>query len=165
VKPVLTCAFAISVLTAAYAADAVVRIGDANVSFDRERWRASVIDDGIRFEPQGETGSRLDDVELLVRYDAPCREMALQAFRVGYRYDTDAMQATPITIGGIAGERFEAHTGCRNATPRGVVACIKAGGRTYLLTSLNAGCTGRNLFSGIDPIADIAAGISFAAQR
>ena len=141
----------------------VVRVGGAEVRFDRERWRASMIGDGIRFEPQGESGSRLDRVALRMRADAPCRELALGAFQFGH-YDERSLQATPVSIGGVVGERFEAHTGCRNATPRGVVACVKDGGRAYLLTSLNAGCEGRNLFSGIDPIAELAAGISFAER-
>ncbi len=55
-----------------------------------------------------------------------------------------------------------AHTGCRNATPRGVVACAKVAGRTYLLQAVQAGCSGRNLFSGIDPLTELADGISFA---
>jgi hypothetical protein len=142
--------------------DAMVRVADAAVRFERERWRASVINEGIRFEPQGES-SKLDDVELRVREDARCHELAVQAFQFGH-YDTGSLQATPIAIGGITGERFAAHTGCRNATPRGVVACVKHGGRAYLLTSLNAGCEGRNLFSGIDPIAEIADGMSFTPR-
>lgn len=137
-----------------------VHLGGAEVRFDREHWRASMIGDAIRFEPQGRSGSRLDEVELRMRDDSPCRDLALRAFQFGH-YDTESLQATPIKIGGVVGERFEAHTGCRNATPRGVVACVKHGGRAYLVTSLNAGCEGRNLFSGIDPIADLAAGISF----
>jgi hypothetical protein len=42
---------------------------------------------------------------------------------------------------------------------------VKSGGRAYVLRSVNPGCEGRNLFSGIDPIAEIAAGITFTAPR
>ncbi len=66
-------------------------------------------------------------------------------------------------MGGIAGEGFSAHTGCRNATPRGEVLCVKVGKRAYVLEALQVGCGGRNLFSGIDPLAEIAAGVTFNA--
>jgi hypothetical protein len=39
---------------------------------------------------------------------------------------------------------------------------VKKGSRTYLLQALQTGCGGRNLFSGIDPLAEIAGGITFA---
>lgn len=45
--------------------------------------------------------------------------------------------------------------------PRGEVACVLVGGRAYLLQAAQPGCGGRNLFSGIDPIAEVASGISF----
>ena len=149
---------------AAMAADMNVRLGQAEVRFDRDRWRASVIPEGLRFDPQGKSASNLDAVELHVRHDAPCRELAIAAFQFGH-YDMGSLETNTMIFGGIEGERFEAHTGCRNATPRGVVACVKSGGRAYVLRSVNPGCEGRNLFSGIDPIAEIAAGITFTAPR
>jgi hypothetical protein len=42
---------------------------------------------------------------------------------------------------------------------------MKKGTRTYLLQALQPGCGGRNLFSGIDPLTEIADGITFAAPR
>ncbi len=143
------------------AAEATVRLGDAVVRFDRARWRADVAGDSIRFEPQGEGTHRVDPVELHVTDDAPCPVLAERAFAFGH-YDARDPVPVAIAIAGISGERFAARTGCRNATPTGVVVCMKVAGRAYLLQSLNPGCEGRNLFSGIDPLAEIAAGVSFS---
>ena len=87
-------------------------------------------------------------------------ELARAAFDGG-RYDKQSLAASGVSIGGLTAERFAAHTGCRNATPRGVIICVKHGGHAYLLQALNPGCTGRNLFSGVDPLTEIADGIRF----
>jgi hypothetical protein len=164
-KPVLTLAAACVFASVALAADTVVRLGDASVRFDRARWQASVFQDSISFAPQGEAARELDPVVLrIVTDDAPCAALAESAFGIGH-YDVSDIARIPIEIGGVSGERFMAHTGCRNATPRGVVACAKVASRTYLLQALNPGCEGRNLFSGIDPLTELAAGISFAPPR
>jgi hypothetical protein len=147
------------------AADTVVRLGDASIRFDRARWKASISHDSISFAPQGEPARELDPVLLrVVSEDAPCAALAESAFGIGH-YDVSDMARTPIEIGGVSGERFMAHTGCRNATPRGVIACAKVSGRTYLLQALQPGCGGRNLFSGIDPLAELTDGITFATPR
>jgi hypothetical protein len=144
------------------AADVVVRLGDAGIHFDRARWQASASHDSISFTPQGETARELDPVVLrVVAGEQPCAALAETAFGIGH-YDVSAMERVPIEFGGVNGERFMAHTGCRNATPRGVIACAKVAGRTYLLQALNPGCEGRNLFSGIDPLTELTDGISFA---
>jgi hypothetical protein len=164
-KPALTLTATCVLACAALAADVVVRLGDASVRFDRARWQASVSHDSISFAPQGEAARELDPVVLrVVAGDQPCAALAETAFGIGH-YDVSAIERTPIEIGGVNGERFMAHTGCRNATPRGVVACAKVAGRTYLLQALNLGCEGRNLFSGIDPLTELADGISFVAPR
>jgi hypothetical protein len=153
---------AIAQLTA-IAAGRVAQLGDARVQYVDTRWQATERPGRIEFIPTGKDARRLDRAHLrLLEDDATCAELALQAFAIGH-YDTEGMTPTPVTVGGIAGERFEAHTGCRNATPRGVVICVKSAGNAYVLQSLNPGCTGNNLFSGIDPLAEIAAGISFSS--
>jgi hypothetical protein len=164
-KSVLALAAACVLAYAALAADAVVRLGDASVRFDGARWQASVSDDSIGFAPQGEAARELDSVVLrVIAEDAPCVALAETAFSIGH-YDIGGIERSPMRVGGVIGERFMAHTGCRNATPRGVVACAKVAGRTYLLQAVNPGCEGRNLFSGIDPLTELADGISFAAPR
>ena len=146
----------------ALARDAAVRLGDASVRFDRTRWQASVSHDSVSFAPQGEAARELDPVVLrVVVVEQPCATLAESAFGIGH-YDVSDMARTPIEIGGVSGERFMAHTGCRNATPRGVIACAKVADRTYLLQALQPSCGGRNLFSGIDPLTELAEGITFA---
>jgi hypothetical protein len=156
---------AVAVSSVALSADATVRLGDASVRFVRARWQASVFQDSISFAPQGKAARELDPVVLrVVTGEQPCAVLAESAFGIGH-YDVSAMERAPIEIGGVSGERFMAHTGCRNATPQGVILCVKTGARTYLLQALNIGCEGRNLFSDIDPLAEIASGITFAAPR
>jgi hypothetical protein len=89
-------------------------------------------------------------------------ELARRAFDIGLY---DALERLPVAtrIGGVEGVRLSASTGCRNATPPGAVACVRVAGRAYLLQALQPDCGGRNLFTGIDPLAEIAAGIGFAA--
>jgi hypothetical protein len=154
-----------AVSSAAARAEATVRLGDATVRFDRARWQASVSRDSIGFSPQGVIARELDPVELrVVADDASCVGLAEAAFQLG-NYDAANIEPTPVTVGGLAAQRFAAHTGCRNATPRGVILCVKTGSRAYLLQALPGGCLGNNLFPGIDPLAEIAGGITFAAPR
>jgi hypothetical protein len=89
--------------------------------------------------------------------------LAQRAFALGH-YDASEIISTPVAVGGVAAERFAAHTGCRNATPLGEVVCVRFKERAYLLSALQPGCGGRNLFSGIDPLDEIAAGIAFPAR-
>jgi len=160
-------AFAVAMIIAfsvtdTHAAEAIVELGDARVAYDDARWRAVEQRGRIEFAPQGENARRMDGAVLrIVDGDNACSDLALQAFEVGL-YDTDGLTSTPVAVGGIAGERFEAHTRCRNATPRGVVICVKHGAYAYLLQSLNPGCSGNILFSGIDPLNEVAAEITFA---
>lgn len=161
-KLALALAAACVLACAALAADVAVRLGAAGVRFDRARWQASASHDSVSFTPQGEIARELDPVVLrVVAGEQPCAVLAESAFGIGH-YDVSDIERTPIEIGGVNAERFMAHTGCRNATPRGVIACVKVSGRTYLLQALQIGCGGRNLFSGIDPLTELADGISFA---
>jgi hypothetical protein len=149
----------------ALAGEVSIGLGDAQLRYDDARWHVSASAGRIEFTPHGSEMRMIDAVELRLLQDSgPCRESALKSFDVG-PYETERLTAAPIEVGGIAGERFEARTGCRNATPIGVVACLKTGGRVYLLQSLNPDCRGRNLFSGIDPLAEIGGGMTFATQE
>lgn len=161
------CAVAVALLCAslswAAAEEAIAELGDARVTYDEARWHGVTRPQRIEFEPIGDAMRRADPVALRVLDDGEsCHALALAAFSLGV-YETDNISRAPVTVGGVAGERFEAHTGCRNATPIGVVTCVKYGGSAYLVQSLNAGCGGRNLFSASHPLDEIAAGISFAA--
>jgi len=144
------------------AADASVALEGVSVRYDDARWQATGGPRHVLFTPIGKEMRRMDPVDLrVVDGNGTCTDLALQAFAFG-QYDTDGMASVPIKVGGVAGDRFAAHTGCRNATPQGVVICVKSGGYAYLLQSLNPGCSGRNLFSDVDPLDEIARGISFS---
>lgn len=161
-------AFAVAMLIAlaiadADAGEAIAELGDVRVTYDDARWRTVERHGRIEFAPQGENAHRMDGAVLRVSDgdgDNACSDLALRAFEVGH-YDTNGLAPTPVVVGGIPGQRFEAHTRCRNATPRGVAICVKHGAYAYLLQSLNSGCRGNNLFSGIDPLNEIAAQITF----
>jgi len=147
--------------SAAVGGEATAALGNARVQYDDTRWQAADHAGRIMFTPVGEEMRSIDPVVLRIADDGEaCAALALQAFEAGH-YDTARLTPTPVIFGGVSGERFAAHTGCRNATPQGVVICVKAGGFAYLLKALNPGCTGRNLFSGVDPLAEIADGIRF----
>ena len=150
---------------AAHAAEATISLGDAHVRYDDTRWRALPSADRVRFEPQGAIERKLDPVELhIADHTASCADLAAAAFGIGL-YDLNAFVSAPWTIGSVTGEHFAVRTRCRNATPTGVVGCVKVAGRTYILQAVQAGCTGHNLFSGIDPLTEIAGGISFSSKK
>ena len=131
--------------------------------FDLARWKTIALGSSVTFTPKGEAEHELNPVTLRSHSDdAPYAALAEHSFEIGH-YDLSEISPRRVTIGGIAGEAFSAHTGCRNATPRGEVMCVKVDKRTYMLEALQVGCGGRNLFSGIDPLNEIAAGISFSA--
>jgi hypothetical protein len=155
---------ALAVSGDAIAADAAVTLGDARVRYDDTRWRPLPSEGSVRFEPTGEAARKLDPVELHVAGDdAPCTTLAQRAFAFGH-YDASEIISTPVVVGGVAAERFAAHTGCRNATPLGEVVCVRFERRAYLMSALQAGCGGRNLFSGTDPLTEIATGITFTPR-
>jgi len=164
-RSVLAIIFLALACAGAPAGESVVDLADARVRFDDSRWRATEEHGRIGFTSVGEKMRLIDPVELQVRDDGEtCADLALQAFALG-AYDTTGLAPAPATIGGIAGERFSAHTNCRNATPRGVIICARHRGRAYLLQSLNPGYTGGNLFSDIDPLAEIAGSIRFVGSK
>lgn len=146
---------------AAGAAEAVARLGEASVRYDDARWQVQAKAASLRFEPHGAGTQRMDAVTVVLdQADEPCDERAARAFQLG-AYDLGSIKTAPVRIGGIDGVRLAAHTRCRNATPMGVVACVRVKKRIYLVQALQPGCRGRNLFSRVDPIAEIADGIRF----
>lgn len=149
----------------AVGAETIISIGEATVRYDETRWSTSVSDRSVTFFPQRALAHGLDPVVLHIIDDAaPCPALARRAFR-GSAYDERSITREKTTIDGMEGVRFAAHTRCRNATPRGAVACVRVGAHAYLLEALQPGCRGRSLFSGLDPLAEITAGISFPSSR
>ncbi|MDP1911427.1 MAG: hypothetical protein Q8K85_24265 [Hyphomicrobium sp.] len=152
-------------MCAAHAEQRTVRLGAALVRFDGARWATSETTGAVYFNPQGEAARKLDAVELRRIPDdgvVTCETHATRAFGLG-QYDLGSIVRTPMSVGNIAGERFTAHTRCRNATPRGEVACARVANAVYLMVAVNDGCQGNNLFSGIEPLGEIAAGMAFDA--
>lgn len=142
-----------------------VRVGGARLSFDAARWTAvQTSPDAVTFSPHGRDADTLDAVEFRMEAGAAGRScLDISATLLGASgYGASNLQPAPMTIGGLAAERYSAHTGCRNATPVGMIACVRAGEAAYLLSALQVGCRGRNLFSGIDPLAEIAGGVTWA---
>lgn len=150
--------------TPASSASSTLRIGDATIEYDAARWQAVAKEnDAALFVPRGEAAQKLDAVEFGVHPDteaASCADISARLFSAGH-YDASHVRTIPTTIGGVAAERYEAHTRCRNATPTGTIACIRRDRRTYVLLSLQTGCGGSNLFSGVDPLGEIAKGVRF----
>jgi hypothetical protein len=148
---------------AAHAEQRTVRLGAALVRFDSTRWATTETAGAVYFNPQGDVARELDAVELRRIPDhgaLTCEAQATRMFGLGH-YDLGSIVRAPLSLGGVSGEGFTAHTRCRNATPRGEVACARVGNALYLLVAVNNGCEGNNLFSGIDPLGEIAAGLTF----
>lgn len=164
IRLLVTLALTALACSGASAAEATVALGVARVRYDDGRWTATVSASSVRFEPQGEAMRRVDPVELHATQEpTPCAVLAARAFALG-AYDERELTPMETTIGDVAGVRISGHTRCRNATPRGEVACVRVGRRAYLLQAVQPGCGGRNLFSGIDPLAEIASGITFMGR-
>jgi len=163
-----SCLEALAVLAAtafaASAADPVVRVGRATIRFDPARYQSiSLSAVAAYFAPQKEAARELGQVGVRAYAGAEalsCAELAQQTF-AAHSYDDSAIEQFPASIGGRPAERFGAHTRCRNATARGEIACVVAHGQTYVFSALQAGCAGRNPFSGVDPLAEIIGGVSF----
>lgn len=154
-------------VSASRAEQQTVRLGAASVRFDSARWATTETSGSIYFAPRGDAARKLDAVELHQIPDGnddTCETHATRMFGTGH-YDLGAIKRTPMRLGGSAAERFTTHTGCRNATPRGEIACLRVGGSAYLLAALQTGCQGNNLFSGIDPLGEIATGVTFDDAR
>jgi hypothetical protein len=161
-KPVLALAAACLLASAVFGADTAVRLGDASVRFDRARWQASAAHDSISFTPQGDAARELDPVVLrVVAGEQPCAALAETAFSIGH-YDIGGIERSPMRVGGVSGERFIAHTGCRNATPRGVVACAKVAGRTSELHEQNHAEEERRGITSRRPAGGVGGGIYFS---
>ncbi len=154
-------------VTTAHAEQQTVRLAAAVVRFDDTRWAATETTGSVRFVSRADAARKLDAVELRqipVRDGDTCETHAARMFATGL-YDLGAIKRTPMQLASMSAERFTAHTGCRNATPRGEIACLRVGGAAYLLVAVQAGCRGNNLFSGIDPLGEIATGMTFGEAR
>jgi hypothetical protein len=149
----------------ASAAEPAVHVGGATINFDPAHYRGlSLSAVAAYFAPQKEAAHDLGPVDVRVYSGAEslsCAELAQQTF-AAHSYDDTAIEQSAASIGGFPAERFGAHTRCRNATPRGEIACVVARGQTYVFSALQAGCAGRNPFSGVDPLAEIIGGVTFA---
>jgi hypothetical protein len=162
-RAIAACLATLILCLAAVAASSV-HIAGATIRFDDARFKStSIPPDGASFTPIG----RANDggaVEIASSASTEsCVELARRAFAAG-PYDVRNIEASAINVGGLAGTRFATHTRCRNATPRGEVACVKMAERTYLLTALQPGCHG-NPFSRSDTLGEIAAGVTFASEH
>ena len=91
---------------------------------------------------------------------ADCGQLARR--KLGHQLYDEATQSVT-EIAGRPAVRLAAHTRCRNAMPQGVVICVEHRGTAYLLSATRPGCRsgGRNLFSGIDPLLELADGVRF----
>lgn len=148
---------------AAVADPSSVRLGSALISYDQEAWKAVANENSLRFEPK-KAGPPVwrDPVELrrIVDGQLNCSQISHAEFEA-HNYDLSSVKSTQTSIGARQAERFEAWTGCRNATPRGVVVCIRGPDAVYLLSAVQGGCGGSNLFSDVDPVADFGESLSF----
>jgi hypothetical protein len=157
----LSCIALVALTAHPLAGTSTVHVGAATIRFDAARFKAtSASPEAAWFMAVEDRGT----VEVTTSASAEsCVELARRAFAAG-PYDVRNIEAAAINVGGVAGTRFATHTRCRNATPRGEVACVKTAGRTYLLTALQPGCRG-NPFSRSDPLGEIAAGVKFASEH
>lgn len=87
-----------------------------------------------------------------------CVIPASRLFALG-AYDMRTIERKPVLVGGRAGDSFRAHARCRNATPMGAVDCFAFKGAAYLIASVQPSCGGVPVFSEIDPLAEISAGL------
>ncbi len=130
------------VLAVRPAAADILRVGAARIAFDATRWRAEdVSDGGATFVPKGTIGGRRDPVHIsrhAAGGDASCERLA-QGLLALHGYDARSYSRSRVVLGGSDGTRVVAHTGCRNATPPGAVACVKTGAQLYVLAALQAG--------------------------
>lgn len=141
-----------------------VRIGALEIAFDAERWRVDDQSaDAITMRPLGPLARKLDPVQIL---QAPATDLdactPLVRAQLAIRNYSPA-KAEPFALGSRAAVRLLGASGCRNATARGVAICTFVAGHAYVLVAGNGSCRngGVNLFSGIDPLEELAAGARF----
>lgn len=149
----------------AIAADSsTVSTGSLEITYDAERWRVDDQSaDGFTMRPLGQLARKLDPVQVMkapaTNLDA-CTPLARSQLAIR-RYES--AKAEPNTLGGSAAVRLVGASGCRNATARGVAICTYVAGHAYVLVAGKGSCRdgGVNLFSGIDPLEELAGGTRF----
>jgi hypothetical protein len=139
------------------------RLGEMELVYDAARWRAEPANGrSVTLQPIGEAAGKLDPVmvDRGPAGDGGCEHLARGKLAAG-PYAEPAIAT--MEIAGRPAIRITAHTRCRNAMPRGVVICVEHRGSAYLLSATVPGCRSgaRNLFSGIDPLMELAGGVRF----
>lgn len=113
-----------------------IELGALSALVDRKDWGFEVTgDDRIRLTPMEPGNDDLEPVELVrVKAAAPgaCPDLiGAELTEELYR----KAETKPATLSGLPATRAEAHTRCRNATPKGVAVCAVAGIDAYLVVS------------------------------
>lgn len=138
------------------------RFGNMELAFDGQNWRADrESDTDIKMEPIGDAARRLDSISLkriAMTTFTDCLDLARMALW-GRHYEPPAV--TSVEVAKLPAVRLAARARCRNAMPEAVALCVHHRGSAYVLTARKAGCFsgGNNLFSGIDPLYEIAMGL------
>lgn len=141
----------------------VLPFGRMEIAYDGARWQAvRESDTAVTMQPIGDNSQRLDPVTIkrsAVADRAGCLDLARQEL-AGRIYELPTI--SEIQVAKLPAVRLTAHTRCRNAMPQGTVICVHHHGNAYLLTANKESCRSgaANLFSGIDPLYEIAAGMT-----
>ena len=144
---------------------AILRLGALQLSYDATRWSAVRAGDGaFTMQPIGAIADELDPVDVTrvqARATDSCETLARRKLSAPM-YDGNPA-GVAIEIAGVKALRMTADHGCRNAMPSGVVICAPHRDKFYVLTASRPGCRSgaNNLFSGIDPLHELASGIRF----
>lgn len=136
----LFAAIALAGAPAARSEQATVRLDRLVASFDPAVWHLSRRTDGDAvLSPTEAWAQKQDPIRLLRRETrdlaTTCRTIADENWR-GDHYGQP--RSTPTTLGGRAAIRLTVSTGCRNATPTGLIVCTSEGDAVYAVMLLNA---------------------------
>jgi hypothetical protein len=148
---------------AAAAEQRTLRLGELELAYDAARWRAEPIgENSVAMQPISATGGKRDPVmvDRTPVGESGCTHLAPRKLAAGpYEEPT----ATAAEVDNRPAIRLTAHSRGRNAMPRGTVICAEHRGAAYMLSATRPGCRsgGRNLFSGIDPLQELADGVRF----
>ena len=144
---------------AAMSGDRRFDFAGVSLVLDDERWQVTSRQGSLEIMPVGPAaGDRARvTVETVRRKSAACAEIALS--RLGEAYAEPVVDRTEIT--GQMALRLSAHSRCRSAQPKGVVACLERGDDVLLLVATKASCRspGASPFSKVDPLAEIIGGL------
>jgi hypothetical protein len=155
--PILTCA--------AVAEARKFGIGDLTLDVDLSRWQVERRGgDELVLEPTGEAVEKVNPLSvrhIAVDGGATCEGLAHEALDAKLYVEIQASAAVTAQLPAV---RFESRTRCRNATPKGIVICVKYGGALYLFISRIADCQSAPPIGPLaeNPLAEILEGASFA---